>query len=622
MLMAAPAVSAFTLDDIFQGKREITLLEIRQYSHVFEAPAVYRQPNVKAKYIGSFGTVMERVPGSDNQVIIRDIAMNEYNPNQAYSFIFTLSDDGSQLVLGKNDVSIDDNKTKLQCMKVQSSSNWWTGTTYSYVNANSDLKLNITRNTDGSFHFESDTYSVGLNNDVIAFGNYHYATESLEFDTYEGGYVATDTFEHWVMDDYDQASTMHKGDTYVRSYPIAVDMNYDTNVCTIKNFANQGYLVDNYGKISHLTGTINPATKTVTFKETTGYPQQWLYSEGYGYTLYSLNYTLHTWAEGTSGSKITGPVTAGATATYDDGEGVHHNDAEHAWVTNGGSRRTFEGFSLTFKDPLLFFMNDAGPKSPSGRYEDKFGEGFDGWAFGYHILRASAVYKNMSIGRDVTLDVDLNLNHYGVNDEQVYVNATLREYANYDYVDNYEIYMVPGKFKSISDAGFAHHLDNGHENAFCISDHLTGMVIPAAAREAASEVTRPEGGVGEHTFNLMVPVKKLLGSSDPNKGYTFFIKANYKKDEATGEPMLAPTFHSMVYLDNTTTGIADAGVDTPAALIHVSDGVINIDGTEQEAAVYATSGALIYRGFDRAIPVAPGIYIVRVGATATKTIVR
>lgn len=629
MASTTAVAETYTLDEIFGGSQQITAIESKQYFSGFQSRA-YRINPAKANYVGSFGVTMERVPGSETKMKISGVCFDEYYAYDTYSFIFTLSNngtesaDGNQLVIKATETSIEDGETQLRYATLAQEGDWWYGYYYIFQPIDSPVVLNITKNDDGSFSFKTDG-----KNTVVLYPNPHNfwgsATDVLEFETYETNTIATEVFEDWYLTDSESA-TGTQGTKIGRTYPVHVTMDYAKNTCTIKNFANQGYMLQasKAQNKSHLTGKINQTDHTITFSETPGYINQGIYADSYSnYDLYNVEYKLCTW-DGivtNSSSDGKGVVTPGAVAKYDERNEVHHNDIEHGWVTNGGKRRTWGSETIWFEDPILFFNKSHRSNRP-GNVPYDLGTGFKNWNHMYNMPKSSAVYYDMVIGEDVTLDINLKINNYGVDDKNVYVNATMNELKNYQHVDHYELYIVPGKFNSITDAEFNHHLETGHVNAICASDYANTWTPKNRVADINPDAARPNGGVGEHTFNVVIPASALGGATDKDKGYTVFVKAIYKDKSAyNASTDLTPTFHNLAYVNTTTTGV-ESITEPEAAKVYAVAGNIVIEGSEAAAEVYAASGALVYSGADRTIAVTPGVYIVRLGDTATKLVVK
>ena len=56
--------------------------------------------------------------------------------------------------------------------------------------------------------------------------------------------------------------------------------------------------------------------------------------------------------------------------------------------------------------------------------------------------------------------------------------------------------------------------------------------------------------------------------------------------------------------------------------VYVKNHVIHVEGIETEISVYSASGSLIYRGFDKEVPVQyDGVYLVRFGQQVWKVLV-
>lgn len=277
-----------------------------------------------------------------------------------------------------------------------------------------------------------------------------------------------------------------------------------------------------------------------------------------------------------------------------------HRLKDTHWVTNGGTLRTFEkAMSMTLPDfGYVYELDYVYDGTPIVRYEYS----------PCYCDNALDVYEG-----DVTLDLHHNLDAYGKpddNDGTLIVETAVTPLNNTQYVDSYELWMMPKPTGTIdvNKGDFDH--DNGHSKAYKLATHK-----PTASRSADDSFT----------FYRQVNIKDLPAESLHRKNeYMFFIKANYK--EETG---LHPTFHNLLATsdpDEVITGINNIKADgTETVSIETSHGEIIISAAGNAtvfAEVFTPQGLLVYRGTDTRISVAPGLYIVRAASTTEKIFVQ
>ncbi len=237
----------------------------------------------------------------------------------------------------------------------------------------------------------------------------------------------------------------------------------------------------------------------------------------------------------------------------------------------------------------------------------------------------------------MTHDVELGIETYGYGisgedkGKYIYLRGALYpvEGTSTQYVDGYELMIVPGWHDSAAGSDFAHEL--GHTNGFNIEDpkyyhhakyeltEATGL-RHAVARRAAEGKTDEEIAAELNSglnFNRMIP-EADLPVADPNGHYTIYVKTNYTP--ASG---LKPTYHALSYVsDENTTSIDEVLGSTDDAVIAVRNGEIVVNGTDSLVEVFTLSGAKAYSGAAGTIAVAPGIYLVKAGTQVKKVSVK
>lgn len=384
----------------------------------------------------------------------------------------------------------------------------------------------------------------------------------------------------------------------------------DNGKLEIQNYLNAGLFFENTvsgstitaAKMSWADGTvdsdgnctlyskINSGTTDVAYY---GY----VYYSGYNAYWYSREVfrqyqTYLTASSGSSKTNITGKRT-----TSTDGNVAHQNYDKNAWVkADGGAVSTTGGATVyTF--------------NTSNIYSQMTGNTL----YGYDKVVITA-----GEGGDCTHDVKMQINEFDFNPRNGHLKTTVTTHShkNFDNVDYYDLYIVPGTYTSAADAGFKHHFEKGHEDAAlvkagCIDTAMEDGEIITNYITVAPHTNDALKGLG------LEDVAALDDDPEPvKKPYTLFLKAHYKPE--TG---LEPTFHALA-TQLTTTGLEDLEAKSEEAAISAATGMIVIDGSDAVAEVYTTSGALVYAGADREIAVSAGLYIVRVGNQTAKVVVK
>lgn len=121
---------------------------------------------------------------------------------------------------------------------------------------------------------------------------------------------------------------------------------------------------------------------------------------------------------------------------------------------------------------------------------------------------------------DKTANIGMKISKASYWNENCYVKGSLIGAENADLVDHFDIYAVPGNYKSVSDGGFFFDDEKGHYDAVLVYD--------------GSDETDDH----EYIFNETYTIPGM--ENDGTQPITFFAKANYKAE--TG---LHPTFHAL-----------------------------------------------------------------------------
>lgn len=442
-------------------------------------------------------------------------------------------------------------------------------------------------------------------------------------------------------------------DTEGEHFDAALELDYNTNRFTIKNFANLGLNtafvtgddlhatdpttgadydgVSNLGPRCFVTGSFDPETGKATFDHGQYALEIWNYKYMLGpvfklpYRLmavtdtdipYMLNYTSPSNLDCFS-EELTGTIT------FTGENGVDHNAVDDPWVTHGGQRRTHEAgvtftvdqpFSFVYTDNLIY-TNDNNSCYPDAN--NRLGNGVIDGHLNWHDIFTGATYTG---GADVTLET-LYHRHDQVHEEgqphtQLYksddaweIIPVVHTVKNEKYVSDYELVAVPGTYTTAAEMRAA--IDAG--KAVDFTDAATGekgVRFPAASAQARSTAT----GIYEPG---LYSLPRTNGAT--HETYTLAIKANYKNH-------LTPTYHDLYTVefdDNKLTSIGVTPVDNAARLqASANAGVITVSG-DGMISVCNTAGAVVatVNGQDE-ILAAPGIYLVTDGRTTLKVAVR
>lgn len=248
------------------------------------------------------------------------------------------------------------------------------------------------------------------------------------------------------------------------------------------------------------------------------------------------------------------------------------------------------------------------PLANMAMYHGKTVEAGDGWASDGGTHKVTSV-KMKSVGGNadtyesevITHSVTIENEHLGMgkiyegSDDYIYISGNIAPAENNHHfvaADSYEIWMLPGNIATASVA--AREIEAGKAMRIDLPENYTDFrPTPGEAPQllAISDQDNNESDNNTLSYNLLV--KQPVETSD----YTIFVKTNYADTDMT------PTWHSLVQLSsaNVTTGISDIVV-----------------GAEQGVARYYDLQGVEHKGSK----LAPGVYIRRQGATATKVIVK
>lgn len=321
----------------------------------------------------------------------------------------------------------------------------------------------------------------------------------------------------------------------------------------------------------------------------------WYYGENtlsMGYNDYTAYYCGHNGTYGThfyycgdtdpsSNVPSHQPIT-GHFETFDNPK--HINYDHDAWVTNDGTVRTKDGGWMLELDGTAYHDNST-------------------------ILNRvdRTVIQPLEL-QDITADFDLNLKKFEINIYngvgQCNVQADVVPQNNCQYIDSYDLYVVPKAMSSINEfAEGEHSYTDGHVKAVKVA------TLPAASAASAARAA-----------NSMVSFNKDFTLSGDNlnsdvKDYSVFVKANYKP--AT---QLESTFHRLTPVTGKVVSSIDL-TDAAAVTVKAGNGTIEVEGADN-VAVYTLTGVQIYNGPSGSIPAAPGLYLVKAAGKAHKILVK
>lgn len=391
--------------------------------------------------------------------------------------------------------------------------------------------------------------------------------------------------------DTNATATEYQGNMASDMYNVDVvidDSKTEDNI-TIKNFLNQGmsYSIDTnsfkYG-VNWVTGTLDKENGTVYFpiQDIAGDIDFGFIGDGSDYdTFLGDGYFFSDGPEGywfvydgvgiypwqlIDASSFTGDSAYGVEGTYSQGKGTHTGTTK--WVSNGGDCKT-----------TISNIIDLGSTGIYGSY--------------YGDVIASADRIVIEGKTESTASVEMKIARASYWEEYGEASGFITASANTEAVDHFDIYAVEGNYSSIYDGNFRDDAEKGHVNAFLVHDGSKENELNYAFQD---------------TF-----MRTIGKTNDGAKNFTFFVKTNYKPE--TG---LAPTFHAMTTYsaENAAEEIAAA----ESARINAANGMITILGSDEEVSVYNAAGAVVYQGYDREIPVAAGVYVVRLGETVKKVV--
>ena len=492
------------------------------------------------KASGSFK--IERYNNSDTQLTISGFLNHE----STFRFVLTDDDgnetaDGTQIRYAYDEQAV--NGTRMSFMTGE-----WTGYKYTFGrnNANQIIEpywIGKIQETEGGnyiidfdipVHYVTPTTSQIYHNNVLdhftleTFTPNAYVTENVKRYTTTTDWWGEILGWNWTSDDQ-------------WTYPVRITTDAEAGTISILNFGNEGYAISKNHTPELITGTFTTADgfKTGSFELPADQPCIIipLYADRYGiqvimecwYILRSMDDDTVIRQQPISGSWANGVLT-------------HDNDAADRWVTNDGTFRTYLNYSFDMDSYTHYNGDETG------------GMNFTDY---YHNV-------HYDVNEDLTVDVDLDLQMVGLSATHIAVGGEIKTNKNHQYVDHYEIHIVPGHYKSINDAGFIHHAENGHANGksvhnYNLDEHVY-VINPSSRASVATDVRS-----NDYSFKKMIPFDDLgEGFNEDNKEYTAYIKTVYKPitEEDGTVTTLNPTFHSMQYIEqDQITAVDEIGID-------------------------------------------------------------
>lgn len=557
--IAAPSANAYTVDEIIANGEWMT--------------ATYKYLNEQTNFYGLLISPYEEEGLHFEKVDNTHIKISGFSGG--LSFIFTLGEsrllnvnyvahstveatDGDGDCLYLNAVSAPVDETHLCGKKSWRIMPVAYDTDRNYKNdSDGKIILMIKEDRDGTLYFEEEEDFYGC---TMAMNS---ATPATSYNSIIDKFVIRpfEEYNSWCTDElhnfnanfeytlgwdaYWQITDYWVEDTNERTYPVYVNLDFDNNTFSIRNFSKRGQARDNttnnrgdldrgyLGNPFDIKGVILPDENKLRF-DANQYACWALlntdaYMDDFNWFPYYLRYVNEKDIQETHDYLY---------ATYsveNEGKPVHNTKhIEHGWVTNHGKRVTYEGAMIEI-EPYVYSNLEIIPQIWKGMP----------WGDSYTNTK---IYE-----RDCTLDVDLNLDRveWDSQNQVAHVEASIVTKKNDKHVDHYDIMVVGGHYDYIDDKGF--HID--HEAGF-----ERAKMIPESAKVAGTETTLSRASeVGTHDYKIDHWFGKDFMQDHHNTDgkFTFFIRANYKP-----ETLLTPTFHSLQYIDRPIpTGIETLGTD-------------------------------------------------------------
>jgi hypothetical protein len=290
---------------------------------------------------------------------------------------------------------------------------------------------------------------------------------------------------------------------------------------------------------------------------------------------------------------------------YDSKTAKHNIDVTHcAWVTDGGTRKTFSNMHIKFE------MNGLKDQT-TGEFIEKLDSTIINW-------------KN----KDCTLDVTIDYPWVSYDNFVYHINGTITPHSNMMFVDHYELCMAPSENLVLNTRSWSSEInidntldasgepyENGFANATNISTAYTNSSSKIKTTTDTSTVYYNPSDTTSFSIDLDAAnlVQRSVGDT-----YGIYIKAVYQ--DGTG---LSPTFHSIQTQQfyGVVAGIDDLCADAAISVRSQGNELI-ISGDFANVKVFTPAGKLVYDGNASQIPLSPGLYILNVDGRAFKKLIR
>ena len=451
---------------------------------------------------------------------------------------------------------------------------------YYYPYSNSSLSCSVTQPDD-------NRYVITIPSCELASSSANVQLNSIQIHIFKVNGVAADTFNGeartYPIGYYEDGSSVT-----VRNLG-EVGMQYYCNVVSKKTINNVGFFstegtIDSEGNIT-LNEQYAFSTGCINIEKQKYDASGWSVDPWYqGYD------DIKVWKiRGATGSDFTTPKSTILGKKYVTGEVGHVFNRDNHWVSDGGKVKTYCDATIIELDDYAFYTGST--------YDDTCEGTVITLSEGEDVTHSADFVKG-------TLPTDYAYTYYQDKDnvwhKKLVLNGTITNRVNNDYVESYDLFVVPKHLESVDtwDAS-EHDATKGHKQAVCIASGLK----PTMARSASTDIPVHVSLEGD-----AVPALNTTGNN------ALFLRANYSKAG------MHPTFHSLVS-EPITTALETVDLGAAALDITAGFGEITVTGAQQ-VEVYTLSGVCIYSGAEGNVAVAPGIYVVKADGAVRKVTVK
>lgn len=502
-----------------------------------------------------------------------------------YSFVFTLAKgysststvEGQTTTDGDQLVMVGDGRYSTNKRNYYLCNTAYQGSNYTHY-LNGYIVGTISETEDGGYKITFPSFSLRNRNDGNLLSNME------QYDGYELEVIKTNaTITETGYDIYNGGYLFRN-----RKFQGKLTINPD-NTFELLGLSQTGYAINKQNQLVPVTGVLYD-DNTLRIDS----HQHMLFAEE-AYTRYG--YTYYSWADyQLMEMDAEGELYYSVDGTYTMNDELSHNGV-HRWVTNDGDCTTSYGLKIKLNDyTFVSVPNDN--------------------IYGEVLITYLSENTTIDCGYDKTLDVTLNLIEYDADEKDVYARGEVVSNKNFEHVSKYEVYMVPGNHSSINHhVGFRQNHEDGHTNAMLIySKDMTDYNHVNKEPQATFAAERASENPADLGFEVRIPRTAIENAHGAfNRYNTLYVKAYYDNG-------LEPTFHDMRY-KATVTGITEL-VSAADVDIKALPGAIFVDETELTVNIFTPSGMMVYTGQAGTIPVAAGIYIVKVGNQTAKLVVK